>query len=270
MLLFRWIKSWSCKGIGLCWTQFCPFHICWLVKVPPEHSWKTLERQQPAQVVVSLRSMNVFVVEASFVLSCFSVSMPSFFLLPILCVLVFSYAYTPLGPALSSPPLKWRFVLGYCLTCFAKVFIFCNADTKLQFNVSPGSLLAEAMRGEVPWVSAFAFPDPSRNLEKKLRGAANQTRRCVERGETSNFALATGTVTACCFVRLDVNSSGYLVLVNRKPKITFFLGKRFFFFLLGCKISWWLRRNWNTCNQWWLWTGRGASYFLGCGCESIL
>lgn len=166
-------------------------------------------------------------------LSCFSVSMPSFFLLPILCVLVFSYAYTPLGPALSSPPLKWRFVLGYCLTCFAKVFIFCNADTKLQFNVSPGSLLAEAMRGEVPWVSAFAFPDPSRNLEKKLRGAANQTRRCVERGETSNFALATGTVTACCFVRLDVNSSGYLVLVNRKPKITFFLGKRFFFFSLG-------------------------------------
>lgn len=49
------------------------------------------------------------------------------------------------------------------------MFIFCNADTKLQFHVSPGSLLAEAMHGEVPWVSAFAFPDPSTNLERKFR-----------------------------------------------------------------------------------------------------
>lgn len=44
---------------------------------------------------------------------------------------VFTFDYTPLGPALSSPSLKQRFVLGYCLTCFAKVFIFCNADTKI-------------------------------------------------------------------------------------------------------------------------------------------
>lgn len=42
----------------------------------------------------------------------------------------------------------------------------------------------------------------------------------MQRGETSNFALATGNVSASCFVRLDVNSSGYLLLVNRKQKIT--------------------------------------------------
>lgn len=152
--------------------------MCWLVKIPPQHLWDTLERQQPALIVVSFHSMNLFVVEVTFVLSCLSVFMPSFFLLPVLCALFFFFsAYTPFGPALSLPLLKWRFALGYCLTCFAKVFIFCNADTKLQFNVSPGSLLAEAMRGEVPWVSVFAFSDPSRNLERKLRGAANRTRR---------------------------------------------------------------------------------------------
>lgn len=150
--------------------------MCWLAKIPPQHLWNTLERQQPALIVVSFHSMNLLVVEASFVLSCFSVFVPSFFLLLVLCALFFFSAYTPFGPALSSPPLKWRFALGFCLTCFAKVFIFCNADTKLQFNVSPGSLLAEAMHGEVPWESVFAFPDPSRNLERKLRGAANQTR----------------------------------------------------------------------------------------------
>lgn len=40
----------------------------------------------------------------------------------------------------------------------------------------------------------------------------------MERRETSNLALATGTVSACCFLRLDMSSSGYLLLVNRKPK----------------------------------------------------
>lgn len=129
-----------------------------------------------------------------------------------------------------SPPLKWRFVLGYCLTCFAKVFIFCNADTKLQFNVSPGSLLAEAMCGEVPWVSVFAFPDPSRNLEK-WRGAANRTTSCVERGETSNFALATGTVTACYLTWIQVDiyyrwTESQKILKKKKEKYFFALRLR--------------------------------------------
>lgn len=151
----------------------------------------------PALMVVSLHSMKVFIVEAFFIYPVSQFSCHLFFCFQSFVICFFSLCLHS-TPCCSecSPPLKWRFVLGYCLTCFAKVFIFCNADTKLQFNVSPGSLLAEAMCGEVPWVSVFAFPDPSRNLEK-WRGAANRTTRCVERGETGNFALATGTVTAC-------------------------------------------------------------------------
>lgn len=52
----------------------------------------------------------------------------------------------------------------------------------------------------------------------------------MERRETSNLALATGTVSACCFLRLDMSSSGYLLLVNRKPK------KKGIFLVLGCEI----------------------------------
>lgn len=68
-------------------------------------------------------------------------------------VVLSSSTYTPLAPGLNLPPSKQRFVLGYCLTCFAKVFIFCNADIKLFSSMFPeagwlrqhwGRLLGEA------------------------------------------------------------------------------------------------------------------------------
>lgn len=49
------------------------------------------------------------------------------------------------------------------LLCQGVYLLQCRYQTS-RFNVSPGSLLAEAVRGEVPWGSVFTFPDRSRNL----------------------------------------------------------------------------------------------------------
>lgn len=68
-------------------------------------------------------------------------------------VVLSSSTSPPLGPGLNLPPSKQGFVFGYCLTCFAKVFIFCNADIKLFSSMFPeagwlrqhgGRLLGEA------------------------------------------------------------------------------------------------------------------------------
>lgn len=148
----------------------------------------------------------------------------SLFLLPVpLWGFFFPSAYTPFGPALSLLPLKQRFVLGYCLTCFAKVFIFCNADTKLLSLMFPQAVCwlrqcVGRFLGEVcsPFLTAPEIWRESRGVQKTGPGG-------VRRGEKqTSSALATGTAAACCFVRLDVKSSGYLLLKKRKPKRTWF------------------------------------------------
>lgn len=107
------------------------------------------------------------------------------------------------------------------LDLLCKVFIFCNADTKLLSLMFPQAVcwLKQRVGRFLGEVSLPSLTPPE--VWREHQGVQKIGSGGVWRGEKQlSSALATGTATACCFMGLDVNSCGYLLLMKRKPKRT--------------------------------------------------
>lgn len=187
-------------------------------------------------------------------ISLFLLPTPLWFCLPLLTLpLVLVWIYLPLSRGLSLGN-AWP-ALPRCLSSAMQISNF--SVQCFQRQVGWGST------GEGSLEKHVCLHWPLQKFGRKVKGCGISDQE-MRRREKQKFCSSNRHCvcqllhgTWCEFKRIFITD-------EKKAK------KDLIFLLLGCKIPQWLRRNWSPYIQWWLWTGRRASYFMGFDCKSIL